>query len=168
MVRERRPGRQSYGPARAGSRAPRDTPGSRRSAPACPAAAARRGLPPARARRTRRAARSTPRNPPRGRSVPAARRSSPPSLAVSGGPGGRPQLAPRVVQRLVERPPRAPEPLGEHVDRDAVERQRAEHLALVRGKRVANGVAQRAQQLLVLQAIMRGAPAVGQLGPRLA
>ena len=42
------------------------------------------------------------------------------------------QLAPRVVQGLVERAARRPEPLGEHVDGDAVQRQRDEHRALTR------------------------------------
>ena len=53
--------------------------------------------------------------------------------AVAGQLGA--QLAPRVVQRLVERAARRAEPLGEHVDRHAVERERAEHLALVRRQR---------------------------------
>src|SRR4051794_6447589 len=43
-----------------------------------------------------------------------------------------PELAAGVMQRLVQRAARRAEPLGEHVDRDAVERERDEHLALVR------------------------------------
>ena len=39
----------------------------------------------------------------------------------------RAQLAPRVVQRLVERAAVRVQPLGEHVDRHAVQRERDEH-----------------------------------------
>ena len=47
----------------------------------------------------------------------------------------RAELAPGVVEGLIERAAGARQALGEHVDRYAVERKRREHLALVRGER---------------------------------
>ena len=44
------------------------------------------------------------------------------------------ELLPRVVEGLVEGAAGRVEPLGEHVDRDAVERERDQHLALVRAQ----------------------------------
>ena len=51
------------------------------------------------------------------------------------------------MQRLVERSAGRVEPLGEDVDRDAVERDRDEHLALVGAEPAADRVAQGAEQL---------------------
>ena len=47
-------------------------------------------------------------------------------------------LPARVVERLVERAARRVQPLGEDVDRHAVERDRHEHLALVGTQRGAD------------------------------
>src|SRR3954454_7247349 len=51
---------------------------------------------------------------------------------------GRPELASSIVKRLVERAAGGVQPLGEHVDRNAAERERAENLALVRRQRGAH------------------------------
>ena len=53
------------------------------------------------------------------------------------------ELAARIVQSLVERPSAAPEALGEHVDRNAVQRQGYEHLPLVRRQRRGDPVPER-------------------------
>src|SRR3954454_7116833 len=51
---------------------------------------------------------------------------------------GRPELASSIVKCLVERPAGGVQPLGEHVDRNATERERTEDLALVRSQRGAH------------------------------
>src|SRR4051812_2135281 len=121
--------------ALAGSRTPRDTPGSPRGAPTSRARAPPRRLPRAPGRRTRRSARST-------------RRSRSPVLAVQVAtsqliPQFVAQPPPRVVQRLVERPARRAEPLGQHVDRHLVQRQGDEDRSLVLRQHALHRVAQR-------------------------
>jgi hypothetical protein len=74
---------------------------------------------------------------------------------MAGGRERGPQLAACVVQRLVQRAPCRRQPLGEDVDRDAVERQRREDLALVRGELRADRVADRAEQLVVLDRLLK-------------
>src|SRR3954454_13131044 len=51
---------------------------------------------------------------------------------------GRPELASSIVKCLVELPARCVQPLGEHVDGHAAERERTEDLALVRSQRGAH------------------------------
>jgi hypothetical protein len=54
------------------------------------------------------------------------------------------------VQRLVERAAARSEPLGEHVDRHLVQRQRHEHAALVRCQDLVGGLPERRQHLRLL------------------
>src|SRR5215218_9261841 len=65
-----------------------------------------------------------------------------------------PELAAGVVQGLVQRAARRAEPLGEH-------------LVLVRGELGADGVLEGAQELLLLEPLMRGEAGVGDLRPAL-
>src|SRR6478735_5027878 len=78
------------------------------------------------------------------------------------------ELAPGVVECLVERPPGGREALGEHVDGHAVERESTEDLALVHGQRAADRGDDRAQEIGVLDGLLRAWPAVGQMAPALA
>src|SRR5439155_11592945 len=64
----------------------------------------------------------------------------------------RAQVASRVVERLVERVPVAVEPLGEHVDRHAVERERDEYLPLARRQRRLDPLLDRGEELRPLEA----------------
>ena len=69
------------------------------------------------------------------------------------------------MQRLVERAAGRVQPLGEDVDRDAVQRDRDEHLALVGAERVADRVAQRTQQLALGELLVRRQRARGDRRP---
>src|SRR3954454_10215488 len=78
-----------------------------------------------------------------------------------------PQLAPGVVQGLVERAAGRAESLRQHVDRDAVERQRHEHLALARGQLGANRALQGMEELALLEPLVGRQAGVGDLRPAL-
>ena len=78
-----------------------------------------------------------------------------------------PQLAARVVQRLVERAARRREPLGEHVDRDAVERERDEHAALMRRQALLDRLLQGLQELALLGRLVRSERAAREERPGL-
>src|SRR3954453_66091 len=77
------------------------------------------------------------------------------------------QLAPGVVDRLVERAAGRAEPLGEHVDRHAVERHRDEYLALVLCQLLVDRPPYRVEQLGLLGVSLWRRVGVGELGPAL-
>src|SRR5215218_7697423 len=60
------------------------------------------------------------------------------------------QLAARVVQGLVERAAGRAQALGEHVDRDSVQREGDEHTPLVRRQYLADRLLQRVEELALL------------------
>ena len=142
--------------ARAGSRAPHDTRGSRRGGHASPGPGPPRRRPRVPVRRTRRAARSTPRSstcgsvgPEQGLELSLRALMNPPA----GNPdaaSSRRELRPCVVKRLIEGAAGGVEPLGEHVDRHLVQRERHEHVALVRREVLPDGALELAQKIGVL------------------
>src|SRR4051794_4922755 len=77
------------------------------------------------------------------------------------------ELGAGVVQRLVERAASRRKPIGEHVDRHFVQRQRDEHLALMRGQRTGDRVAQRLEELGALELLLGGGTLVGECRPAL-
>ena len=79
-----------------------------------------------------------------------------PTIGGDAAPGQvRAELAPRVVQGLVEGAARRAEPLGEHVDRHAVQRERDEHLPLMRGQHLVDGHPNGAKNLSLLRVLVR-------------
>ena len=77
------------------------------------------------------------------------------------------QLAAGVVQRLVERAAGGLFPVGEHVDRDLVERQRNEHGPLTRGQSLGDADPDRAEQLALLRRVCRPGGGAREHAPRL-
>jgi hypothetical protein len=66
------------------------------------------------------------------------------------------------MERLIEGASCRAEPLGEDVCRHLVERQRREHLALVRSQRLFDRIPQRAKQLGLLQVLVDGVAVVAR------
>src|SRR3982750_3095855 len=60
------------------------------------------------------------------------------------------QLAPRVVQRLVQRAAVRVQPLGENIDRYTVDRKRDEDTPLVRSQHLGDRVLEAREQLILL------------------
>src|SRR5437764_173778 len=92
---------------------------------------------------------------PERRSLP--RKSRHAAIAVQQARGGEflAQLAPRVVKGLVERTTAAAESLRQYVDRHLIQRQRDEHGPLMVSQNAVDGGLQRAEQLLLLQPLLR-------------
>ena len=77
------------------------------------------------------------------------------------------QLSPRVVQCLVERTAGGAEPLGQHVERHAVERECDQHLALVLGEAVVDRALERLHQLPQLDLAFGPAGGIAHQRPNL-
>src|ERR671925_337388 len=77
------------------------------------------------------------------------------------------QLGARVVQGLVESTPRRVQALGEHVDRDAVQRKSDDDSPLVRRQDVGDRLLQGADQLALLDRLVRLDAGARKEAPRL-
>src|SRR5262245_51015652 len=77
------------------------------------------------------------------------------------------QLAAGVVERLVERTTCGLQALGEHVDRDVVQRERDEHAPLVRGQRLVDPGLDLPEQLPLLRRRVGAACRAGEAAERL-
>ena len=75
------------------------------------------------------------------------------------------QLPPRVVQRLVQRAAGRPQPVGEHVDRHAVDRQGDQDLPLVRRQHVVHRPLHGREQLALLDLLVRCAAGAREHAP---
>src|SRR6476620_5981598 len=75
------------------------------------------------------------------------------------------QLAPGVVKGLVERAPGGAQSLSEHVDRDTIECDRNEHLALTLGQDLCDRTLDGREQLALLRFGVRGPSARGEERP---
>src|SRR3954447_21420640 len=74
----------------------------------------------------------------------------------------RAELPPRIVESLVQSAARRAQPVGQDVDRDAVERDRDQHAALMRRELAADGVTDGANELALLRAVGHAQAAIDQ------